>query len=136
MKRGFPKIQSETENVKEVRIIPFGDRFNYEIIYDYEPEKLNLPVQNIMGIDLGLTNIVTTADNVGNAPLIIKGNVLKSVNQYYNKQLAWYKSQAKKCNNTSSTHHIRKIHRVRNNKIRDIFHKISIHNRFFQNNIL
>ena len=57
--------------------------------------------------------------------LIIKGNAIKSVNQFYNKLLAQYKSRAKKCNNTSSTNRIRKIHRIRNNKIHDLFHKIS-----------
>ncbi|MHA1917952.1 MAG: hypothetical protein ACTSUV_06555 [Candidatus Ranarchaeia archaeon] len=41
-----------------------------------------------MSVDLGLCNIVTTSNNKDNESLIIKGGVLKSINQYYNKKLA------------------------------------------------
>jgi len=50
---------------------------------------------------------------------------VKSVNQYYNKQLAKYKSVAKCCNDTNITTRIQHLHRKRNNKIRDFFHKTS-----------
>ncbi|MHA1745847.1 MAG: RNA-guided endonuclease InsQ/TnpB family protein [Promethearchaeota archaeon] len=62
---------------------------------------------------------------MGSSPLIIKGGVVKSVNQYYNKQLARYKSVAKRCNDTNTTTRIQRLHRKRNNKIRDFFHKTS-----------
>ena len=78
-----------------------------------------------MGIDLGLSNIVTTADNCGGSPLIIKGGVVKSINQFYNKQLAKYKSISQKCNKKHLTNRILKFHRKRNNKIHDFFHKTS-----------
>jgi len=57
--------------------------------------------------------------------LIIKGGVLKSINQFYNKELAKYKSLSKKCNDKYITNRILKIHRKRNNKVRDFFHKTS-----------
>ncbi|MHA1749722.1 MAG: RNA-guided endonuclease InsQ/TnpB family protein [Promethearchaeota archaeon] len=122
---GFPRIKTDLECVKGVRIVPFGDRYNIELIYDYEPRDLHLNENNIMGIDLGLTNIVTASDNIGNKPLIIKGGVVKSINQFYNKQLAKYKSLNKKCNNAYVTRRILKLHRKRNNKVRDFFHKTS-----------
>jgi putative transposase len=122
---GFPKIFTDLQNVKGVRIIPFGDRYNIELIYDYHPQDLQLSKLNILGIDLGLINIVTTADNIGNIPLIIKGGVIKSINQFYNKELAKYKSLSKKCNDKHITNRILKIHRKRNNKLRDFFHKTS-----------
>ncbi|MHA1511339.1 MAG: RNA-guided endonuclease InsQ/TnpB family protein, partial [Promethearchaeota archaeon] len=122
---GFPLIRTDLQTLKGVRIIPYGDRYNIELIYNYIPQDLYLNKNNIMGIDLGLNNIVTTSDNIGTTPLIIKGGVIKSINQFYNKQLSKYKSLAKKCNNTHITHRILKFHRKRNNKIHDMFHKIS-----------
>ena len=122
---GFPKIKTALKSVKGVRIVPFGDRYNIELIYDYEPKDLHLNENNVLGIDLGLNNIVTASDNIGNKPLIIKGGVVKSINQFYNKQLSKYKSMAKKCNDTDITGRILRLHRKRNNKMRDFFHKTS-----------
>jgi len=122
---GFPKIKTHLEKVKGVRIVPFGDRYNIELIYDYEPKDLHLNENDALGIDLGLNNVVTASDNIGNKPLIIKGGVVKSINQFYNKQLSRYKSMAKKCNNTDITGRILRLHRKRNNKMRDFFHKTS-----------
>ena len=122
---GFPKIKTALKSVKGVRIVPFGDRYNIELIYDYEPKNLHLNENNALGIDLGLNNIVTASDNIGNKPLIIKGGVVKSINQFYNKQLSKYKSMAKKCNDTDVTGRILKFHRKRNNKMKDFFHKTS-----------
>ena len=122
---GFPLIPTDLPSIKGVRIIPYGDRYNIELIYNYTPQDLLLNTNNVMGIDLGLNNIVTTSDNIGTTPLIIKGGVIKSINQFYNKKLSKYKSFAKKCNDTHITHRILKFHRKRNNKIRDVFHKTS-----------
>ena len=63
---------------------------------------------NALGIDLGLNIIATMSDNMGNNPLIIKGGVIKSINQFYNKQLSKYKSIAKKCNKMEITNQIKK----------------------------
>ncbi len=122
---GFPKIPTDLTTVKGVRIIPFGDRYNIELIYNFKPQDLHLTKAHVLGIDLGLTNIVTASDNIGNTPLLIKGGVLKSINQFYNKELAKYKSLAKLCNGKHLTNRILKIHRKRNNKVRDFFHKTS-----------
>ena len=125
MKLGFSKIKTDLISVKGLRIIPLGDRYNIELIYNYEPEDLHLDKNNIMGIDLGLNNIVTASDNIGKTPFIIKGGILKSINQFYNKELAKYKSLSKNRNKKEITNRILKIHRKRNNKVRDFFHKTS-----------
>ncbi|MHA1917439.1 MAG: RNA-guided endonuclease InsQ/TnpB family protein [Candidatus Ranarchaeia archaeon] len=127
MKLGFLKLKTRPSIslVKGVRVVPFSDRYNVELIYNQEPIDLGLDKDNVMGVDLGLTNIVTTSDNIGNNPLIIKGGVIKSINQYYNKKLAKYQSLTKKCNRKYVTNRILKLHRKRNNKVRDFFHKTS-----------
>jgi putative transposase len=124
-KLGFPKMKCDLEKVKGVRIVPFGDRYNIELIYNCIPIEVNLDKNNVIGIDLGLTNIVTSSDNCGGTPLIIKGGVVKSINQFYNKELSKYKSLSKICNKKEITNRILKIHRKRNNKIKDFFHKTS-----------
>ncbi|GAH13757.1 unnamed protein product, partial [marine sediment metagenome] len=48
---GFPKIKTHLEKVKGVRIVPFGDRYNIELIYDYEPKDLHLNENNALGIN-------------------------------------------------------------------------------------
>ncbi|GAH12050.1 unnamed protein product, partial [marine sediment metagenome] len=56
---------------------------------------------------------------------IIKGGIAKSTNQFYNKQLARYKSVKDKGGISFETRRIQKLTKKRNNKINDQFHKIS-----------
>ena len=125
MSRGFPILPTELENIIGVRIVPAGDRYNIELIYEKEVEKLHLDKQRCLGIDLGLNNLVTTSNNIGLKPVFIKGGIIKSINQYYNKMLAKYKSLAKIINGKYMTNRLLRLHRKRVNKIRDFFHKTS-----------
>ena len=72
--------------VKQARIIPKGNSFLLEIIYDREVKPLR-PVKNIVSGDLGVNNLITIVSNV-TTPIIIKGTPLKSYNQWYNKEKA------------------------------------------------
>lgn len=113
------------EKLKEVRIIPLGIKYKIDIIYEIEEQDLGLNKNNILSIDLGLNNLITAVNNIGLDPIIIKGKVIKSVNQYYNKQLAYYRSIENKKSNFQDTKRIPKLHLKRNNKINTIFHRIS-----------
>ena len=114
-----------TEMLKEVRILPLGPKYKVEIVYEKEVKDLELNKDNIIAIDLGLNNLITAVNNIGLKPIIVKGGIIKSINQYYNKQLARYKSIAKKVNGVEETKRTKKLYLTRNNKISDIFHKIS-----------
>ncbi|MHA2176212.1 MAG: RNA-guided endonuclease InsQ/TnpB family protein, partial [Candidatus Hodarchaeales archaeon] len=85
-----------------------------------------------LGLDLGVTNLVATSDG-----MLVKGGVVKTINQWYNKQLAYFKSRMKKENQRDSTHRIQRLNRVRTNKLRDCFHQTSrnLINHCLQNNI-
>ena len=49
--------------------------------------------KNRMGsIDLGVNNIVTLVNNIWEQPIIIKGGIIKSINQGYNKERSRLKS--------------------------------------------
>jgi len=112
------------EKLKEVRIIPLGIKYKIEIIYEKEEQDLGLNKNNLLSIDLGLNNLITAVNNIGLVPIIIKGKVIKSINQYYNKQLAYYRSIENKKSNFQDTKRIQILHLKRNNKINTIFHRI------------
>ena len=136
-KVGMQPIKTELDTWKGVRIVPCGDRYIFEIIYEKECENLKLDKNRIIGIDLGVNNLVAMSNNFDQNGLIIKGGIAKSVNQYYNKKLAKFTSIAKIVNKKHITNRILRLHRKRNNKIDDIFHKISrkIINYCVENNI-
>ncbi len=74
-----------------VRIIPKGTGYWLEIIYDQEvlknaSEIYGLDEDTIMSIDLGVENLSAITDNIGNRPIIIKSEILKAANQWYNKR--------------------------------------------------
>jgi len=139
MTRGFPTFSVGTlpvtaETCTGARLVPFYDRFVIEILYEVDIQsipKINNHSKSI-GIDLGITNLITTSDG-----LLIKGGVVKTVNQWYNKQLAYYKSLAKKHNQQYSSNRIFRMHRVRANKLNDAFHQTSrfIINHCIKNNV-
>jgi len=125
-KSGLEPIKTRIkEKLKEVRIIPKGVCYVVEIIYEREKQDLGLNKDNKLSIDLGLNNLITAVNNIGLKPIIIKGGAVKSVNQFYNKQLAYYKSIAKKTNVLELTKRIERLHLKRNNKINTLFHRIS-----------
>lgn len=79
----------------QVRIIPKGTGYWIEIVYDKEVLKDKLYKSDediIMSIDLGVNNIVAITDNIGNRPIVINSDILKSVNQWYNKRSSELKS--------------------------------------------
>ncbi len=128
----FPKkvnlksIKTRIQNkLKEVRIIPLGGCYKIEIVYEKKSLDLGLDKNNILAIDLGLNNLITAVNNIGKKPIIVKGKILKSINQFYNKQLAYYRSVENKKGNFQDTKRIKKLTLKRNNKITTLFHRIS-----------
>jgi putative transposase len=114
-----------TERLKEIRIIPLGVKYKIEIVYEKEEGNLGLDKDHILSIDLGLNNLITAVNNNGCRPFIIKGGMIKSINQYYNKQLAYYRSIENKKGNIKDTRRIQNLYLTRNNKLTTLFHRIS-----------
>jgi putative transposase len=127
----FPKVvnlelKTRLQDVKlnQVRIIP--NQFNYvcEIVYEKEVSPEELDSERVIGIDLGVNNIVTIGNNFGSKPIVVKGGIVKNINQFYNKEKARVQSiydiQKIKYGNK-----LAKLDHVRNNKIKDYFHKLS-----------
>ncbi len=139
MARGFPsfslgKLPLTAKTCVGARLMPFYDRFVVELLYEvlFQPFPLTEIGPRAIGIDLGVTNLVATSDG-----LLVKGGVVKTINQWYNKQLAKYQSLAIIHTQLQTTHRIQRLHRIRTNKITDFFHKTSrlLINHCLQNNI-
>ena len=114
-------------NLREVRIVPQGTGYTVEIVYekeimDFTAEK----PQRIMGIDIGVRNIVTIGDNIPEHGITVRGGMLKSINQFFNKEYARMKSISdRQFGNRHLTRKERYLFMRRNRKLKDIMHKLS-----------
>ena len=122
----------------QVRFIPRGSDYIMEVVYEVEvPEMKEKEVNNIIGIDLGVSNFATMGNNIGIKPIIINGKIAKSINQYYNKKKARLSSELKLKHDKRWSNHLQRLTTKRNNKMDDFIHKSSryIINYCLQNNI-
>ena len=76
-----------------VRIVPKGTGYWIEIVYDQEvlkdATKIHKLDQNIIiNIDTGVENLIALTDNIGSQPIIIKSEIWKAENQWYNKRIS------------------------------------------------
>ncbi|HMB45487.1 MAG TPA: transposase [Candidatus Methanoperedens sp.] len=119
--------------INQVRFIPKGTGYTCEVIYEKQSEEgeinkrlyaKRVNSKRIIGIDLGLRNVVTIANNIGEKPIVIKGGILKSTNQFYNKEKAQLQSIYDKQGIKFGTR-MSQLNSKRNNKIKDTMHKIS-----------
>ena len=84
--------------INEVRIIPTGSGFKFEVIYNKSRASDFLPSNNVnvlldkssfLTIDLGLQRFTALVSNqAGLSPILINGGELKRINQWYNKRCA------------------------------------------------
>lgn len=139
-------------DLREVRIIPLIKRCHYkiEIVYKKVIDKirigkykdkfisineLNLDPNRIIGIDTGQENVITIANNIGLSPIIIKGGILLSINQWFDKigsrlyqtyyRQQSFKGQESKGKKIVMGSKMKILSFNRTNKILDILHKIS-----------
>jgi putative transposase len=119
----LPLIKTRIKKHQQIRILPKGRYYLIEIIYNQKEEDLLLDKKRILSIDLGIKNLLATANNIGQRPLIVKGNVVKSINQWYNKVRGINRSFVVPSHPETMKMNIQT--KKRNNKIKDYFHKIS-----------
>lgn len=78
--------------IREFRILPRNGCFYVEFVYKLESTQSDVNPDFVLGIDPGLNNWLTCVSNVGTS-LIIDGKHLKSLNQFYNKQISTIKEK-------------------------------------------
>ena len=75
------------EDIREWRIVPRNGCFYGEFVYRLQKQKLAVDQNKVLGIDPGLDNWLTCVSNQGTS-LIVDGRQVKSINCWYNKQIA------------------------------------------------
>lgn len=120
----FP-TQIEREAVQEIRIIPQQKAtfFKMEVVYEVEEQNLNLNQDNVLSIDIGLSNLATCYDVSSNRAFIMDGRKLKSINYYWNKKNTKLQSIKDKQNIKGYTKQQFLLKRKRENRIKDVMRK-------------
>jgi putative transposase len=114
-----------TGKLMQCRFIPKGTNYVMEIVYEIDVPETEQYNQRIIGIDIGVDNLATVANNVSLKPFIVNGKPLKSMNQYYNKKKAKIQSDLKLKQNKDWSNKLQKITDKRNNKINNFIHSAS-----------
>lgn len=112
---------------QQVRFIPHKHRIVVELVYNVKVIDTDTIINNnrYLGIDIGINNLATVSNNVNLPAFIINGKPLKSINQYYNKRTAYYKSICKQMNDKEYSNRLHSITDKRNVRVNDYLHKAS-----------
>lgn len=116
---------SDFVSFQQVRFLPRNKHIVIEIVYNIEVPDLVNDNGRYLSIDIGVDNLSTITNNFNEAPVIVNGKGLKSMNQYYNKSLAHYKSITKMLNKQDYSNRQNKLTIKRNAKMTDYLHKTS-----------
>lgn len=116
------KTYINKDDIQFVRLTPFKKHIVIEIGYNARVTTKELKGR-YASIDLGVNNLATVTSNV-TKPFIVNGKPLKSINQYYNKELAKEKSKLSKIGLKNSKR-VDRLNLKRNNKVSDYMHKAS-----------
>lgn len=116
----------EIKDIKCVKIINYyKNKLQVCICYKKEKDVEQINNNNCIGIDLGVSNLLAITANNQNLSWIVKGGIIKSINQYSNKLLSKCYNKLWKCNNKSFSKHMQQIRAKRDRKINHYFHSIS-----------
>lgn len=116
----------KTDKLQQVQIKPIYGGKEYELIVTYkkEDEKKELNKDNILGLDCGLDNLLTSYDVNNKSSFIIDGKPLKSVNRFYNKQKAKLQSEYERNKlKDKNTKRFVKLSEYRKNAINNYFNQ-------------
>lgn len=111
--------------LNQVRFIPKTGYIVAEVVYTILIRDSLPDNEHYCGIDIGIDNLAAVTTNLGYHTFIINGRSLKSINKYYNKQIAHYAGIAKRMNGSDYTKRMERITLKRNQKITDYLHKAS-----------
>ncbi len=114
------------EDLCEVRIVPKTGCYVIEVVYEQPNNSsffCSLNPQLAAAIDIGLDNLATIVfSDPSLQPIAVNGKPLKSVNQFYNKQVAKFRGFIK----TGTSKRIQDLVRNRNNFVDSYLHQCTI----------
>ena len=118
-------VREDFASFQQIRIIPHKNKIVLEIIYNIKIPKQQEDNNKYIGIDIGVNNLASICNNSNLPAFIINGRPLKSINQYYNKRISYYRELAKRINNKDYSLRMDKLTEKRDRKINDYLHKAS-----------
>jgi putative transposase len=129
------KLGGEDRQLMQVRVVPRHGRYVVEMVFACSIEKketeTKLAKENVIAIDLGVDNLATIVTTTGSKPMIVKGKMIKAINQYYNKMKAHYtgilRQGMKPREGVYTSRRLERLHLKRQRRIKDMFHKVSRH---------
>lgn len=111
--------------LNQVRFIPKTGYIVAEVVYTIIIRDSLPDNERYCSIDIGVDNLGAVTTNLWYRTFIINGKGLKSINKYYNKQIAYYAKIAKRMNDMDYTKRMERITLKRNQKVNDYLHKAS-----------
>lgn len=119
--------RKDYKSFQQVRIIPHKSNLVVELVYEIDFCEKKIDNNKYIGIDIGINNLATVANNIEAAAFIINGRPLKSINQFYNKQISHYREICKRMNDNDFSERMNRLTNKRNAKMDDYLHKASRH---------
>lgn len=113
------------ERILQCRFVPRGSHYTMEIVYEVDVPECDSEVNNVAAIDIGVDNFITMVNNIEKQPIVVKGGIIKSINQYYNKQKAKLQAQLKTINNKDWSKRLQRLTDKRFEMIKYQMHCIS-----------
>lgn len=106
----------------QCRFVPKREYYIMEIIYEVDVPECEPEINSICAVDLGVENFITVVNNFGQQPFVVKGGMLKSTNQYYNKTKAKLQSELKINEGKDWSRKLEKLTNKRFEKIKYFMH--------------
>lgn len=120
----FTYEEVREKDIKRLQILPKadGEYFEYRLVYEVDKEPIETEEDTFLSIDVGVDNLATCVDQSG-CSFIIDGRNLKSINRWYNKEIARLRSIKDKQGIDGDTKRINKLFKDRSNRIHDYLNK-------------
>jgi putative transposase len=120
------EVQTQQQDVHQVRIIPRNGHYVVEVVYSKEPVQAQVDPSFCVAIDLGVTNLAAiTSNRAGFIPRLVNGRTLRAINQWYNKRIKELKLCLPKEKRERVTKQMELITNKRNRQVNHYLHAAS-----------
>jgi len=117
-------VVTRQTRIAQVRIVPRGQFYVVEVVYEKDVEQAAVDPNLAAGIDIGLNNLAAiTSNKPGFVPVLVNGRPVKHINQGYNKRRAELQTKLGKPGRT------RRMERLTTRRTRQINHYMHTHSR-------
>jgi putative transposase len=118
------EIRTKQTRIAQVRIVPKGQFYVMEVVYEKDVEPAAVDPNLVAGIDVGLNNLAAiTSNKPGFAPVLVNGRPAKYINQGYNKRRAQLQAKLGQPGRT------KRMERLTTKRTRQINHYLHTHSR-------